>query len=336
MKYLSLQKKYSPGVRLPVIFFGIISSALLAQVIPSVGTTKIARWKDDKKAAFLLMFDDSILTDFTTVIPELQRRGMIATFYVNPGSAQWRAARVKWEKEIPATGMVYANHTMTRKGVSGMQNAEEEIGKCTDVILGIFPGKQPRLMSFGPPGVAKGAWNITEPELKEVLAKHNLIERPDFSGHGAMIAQKTAAEMTGLVDKALASGGMEYIVFHGVGGDWIVTPTPFFIALLDYLKSKQDEVWVTDHISEYKYATERDAATAQSSVLGQQIRVNLNSTADPLLYDFPLTLVTQVPAGWQKCLVIQGAVKTTVVPEKGVLRYEAIPDGSTITIQQGL
>ena len=44
------------------------------------GATTVLKWKDGKKAVFLLMFDDSAPTDVKTVIPELKKRGRTGTF----------------------------------------------------------------------------------------------------------------------------------------------------------------------------------------------------------------------------------------------------------------
>ena len=43
-----------------------------------VGDTRIAKWKDDKQAAFMLMFDDSCATHVKNAIP--------ATHAAGPGS----------------------------------------------------------------------------------------------------------------------------------------------------------------------------------------------------------------------------------------------------------
>ena len=315
-----------------LVALGGLTPGQAQTVVP--GATRIARWKDDKKAVFLLMFDDSIPSDFRTVLPELQKRGMIGTFYVNPGKGEWQAFKDKWEKEIPATGMVYANHTWTHQGITSLDNAEEEIGKANEVILKLFPGKEPRLISFGRPGVGKGQWTISEDELKQVLAKHHLIERGAFGGHGAMIAFKTAEEMLALADEAIANGGVEYIVFHGVGAEWIVTPVDTFVKLLDGLAARRDQLWITDHISAHQYETER--STAEVNVLeagAQKIRLELKSKADSQLYDFPLTLITQVPANWGQCQVVQGTKKSTVAAANGALQFEALPGDEAITIQ---
>ena len=44
------------------------------------GATRVAKWKDDKQAAFILMFDDSCQSHVKNAIPELVKRKMVGTF----------------------------------------------------------------------------------------------------------------------------------------------------------------------------------------------------------------------------------------------------------------
>jgi len=304
-----------------------------AEDATGAGATHIAKWKGDKQAAFLLMFDDSAPSHVKNVVPQLKKRGLVGTFYVNPGKGGWPAFREAWEKEFPAAGMVYANHTMTHKGARDAADLEQEIVQCNEVILRVFPGRNPRLISFGIPGVPQGAWNVTNDELSQVLAKHHLVLRPPFDGHGAMIHAKTADDMMRLADRALAQGSLEYIIYHGVGGDWIVTPLPEFTAFLDKLAAKRDQLWITDPVSAHKYETERSTAAVRTLETGQkQVRVAVTTKADPQLYDLPLTLITPVPAAWKTCTIAQGGGTATVPVSAGLVRYEALPGGDPVTI----
>ena len=92
------------------------------------------------------MFDDSMPSHVKNVVPELKKRGLGATFYVNPGKGEWAAFKTAWEKDIPATpGMEYGNHTHTHQGIVSMENGEQEIARCNDAIAKVFPDrKQPR------------------------------------------------------------------------------------------------------------------------------------------------------------------------------------------------
>lgn len=313
----------------------------------ALGSTQVARWQDNKKAVFLLMFDDNMSTHLKNAIPELKKRNFTGTFYVCPGGNAWNP---KWIKEIPATGMEYGNHTNTHSGAKDVAKLDEEISLCSEGIAKAFPDrKMPRLISWGRPGTPKGTWLVSGEQEKEALNKYNLIDRGPFKG--AAIHYKNAQAMVGVVDKAIADGSVGYIVFHGVGGEWISASMPDFIKLLDYLVSKQDQVWVTDHISSHKYETERDGAAVKvEKATNKQIKLTLTSKivpkvrdlggksysidkTDPKLYDAPLTLITQVPVKWQKCEITQDKKKTTATAVNGVLQYAALPNGSPITIQ---
>ncbi len=299
--------------------------------VASSGVTTVLKWKDGKKAVFLLMFDDSAPSAMKTVIPELKKRGMSGTFYVVPGGGPYKAAQKAWETDLPGPGIIYANHTFTHKGATTSAQLDEELAKCNEGIAKCYPGlKQPRLISFGKPGGVP--WTVTKDELNTALAKYNLIDRPPFKGYP--INYKTTEAMLALVDTALAKGEMEYNVFHGVGGDWLVTPLDVFTALLDKLEANKEQLWVTDAISWHQYAAERKGAEVKVlEVSKSRIRIRLTSKEDPVFYDLPLTLSTQVPPEWKQCRVTQGGKSTTIPAAGGVVRYTAVPGAEEIMLQ---
>lgn len=322
----------------------VVVSVLVARG-DDVGTARVARWKDDKKAAFLLMFDDSWPSHWQVAVPALIERQMTATFYINPGKGEYLKFKDTWEKEVWRTGMVYGVHTMTHQGVRDVEHARYEIGECAKTIEATGSGKTPRLISWGMPGVGPGKWNITGDELKTLLAEFHLVDRPPFAGHGIVYHLKTPEDMLALADKAIAQGGMEYLVAHGVerGPDlnwgyqdfWAWKQASFF-AVLDGLAERRDrgDLWITDHISYHQYATERETAkvtTLQADARG--IRLQLTCAADPALYDHPLTVVARVPTSWTRCSVTQGATTTTVAAADGTVRFDAVPGPDAIELR---
>jgi hypothetical protein len=322
--------------------FSVVAAPGLAQTPVAISKAspvreaRIARWKDDKAGAFCLMFDDSIPSDVANVFPELKKRNLVGTFYVNPGGYGWQKNREAWEKEMPANpNVVYANHTMTHKGARSVEELTKELKDCNDVIYKLMPGKQPRLVSFGRPGVKPEEWTVSEADLKAQLKQQNLIERPPFGDHGAMIGPKTAEQMVQFADRAIEKQSLEFVVFHGVGGDWIVTPTPIFVEFLNLLSTRTSKLWITDHLSAYKYEQERDTATVKVlSADARQLKLSLQSTADPLLFDAPLTLTCRVPDKWQECDVVQGSRTTKrTVKEPGILQFDAMPGKDIILVR---
>ena len=138
-----------------------------------------------------------------------------------------------------------------------------------------------------------------------------------------------------VVDQALAKGEMGHLDFHGVGGDWLVTPVEWFTALLDKLEAERDKLWITDAASWHKYVKERqDAEVRVIKANKDRICLALTAKTDAALYDEPLTLATKVPADWKNCLVVQGAVKATVPVRDGAVQYAAMPGGEEICLQR--
>jgi len=321
----------------------------LGMALPSsaqdIGETRIARWKDDRTAAFLLMFDDSWPSHVQVAAPELVKRGLIATFYICPGKGEHLKFSADWDNKIWKQGMVYGNHTMTHKGVKDYTNAITEIGDCARYIRKVTGAKETKLVSYGQPGVGPKDWNITPEQLKELLKQNNMIDRPPFANHGAVYHWKTKEEMLALADKAITNKGLEYLVIHGVERlkpdwgyqDFWALKQDVFLPLLDALKERQDknELWITDHISAHQYETESN--TAEVKVLeksASKLRLELKSKADPRFYDQPLTLITHVPTEWKHASITQGGQKAVVPVERGTVRYAAVPGSVGIVLEQ--
>ncbi|MBI5835522.1 MAG: polysaccharide deacetylase family protein [Armatimonadetes bacterium] len=321
----------------------LLLAMTLSAAVAAPGETRIARWQGDKTAAFMLMFDDGWPSHWQVAVPELVKRGLIATFYINPAKGEFDKFKRTWAEDLWKQGMVYGDHTMTHRGVRDMESAEREIGDCAKWIRDTVPGKPGRLLSYGQPGVGPNDWNITAAQLDTLLAEHHLISRPTFDGHGAVYHWQTTEQMLALADKAIATRGLEYLVIHGVERivpdwkyqDFWALKQAVFLPLLDGIKERADrgDLWVTDHISAHQYETERDKATVKVlEATEQTIRLALTHTADAALYDLPVTLVTQVPAGWTRVTVTQGGTTREVEVKDGAARYEARPDGVEVRL----
>jgi peptidoglycan/xylan/chitin deacetylase (PgdA/CDA1 family) len=326
--------------------FAVLLLTLLLSVPAgaAVGDTRIAKWQQDKKAVFVLMFDDSWPSHFEVAVPELVKRDMIATFYINPGKGEYKVFKSKWENEVWKTGMVYGNHTFTHQGVRDVEHAKQEFGQCTEAILAMVPGKKPRLISYAQPGVGPGKWNITEEQKRQIMKEQNLVDRGDFRGHGAVYHWKTTEQMLALADKGIAAGGMEYLVIHGVERrapmntkyqDFWPLNQDIYREVLDGLKERRDrgDLWITDHVSYHQYETQfKTAKVKKLSADAKQIKLELASDADAQFYDQPMTLITEVPAAWTSVQVEQGEKKATVTADKGQAMFTAVPNAGPVTL----
>lgn len=306
-------------------FFPVFASA-------ADGDTQVLKWKDGKKAAFMLAFDDSAPSQLKNVVPELEKRKIVGNFYLVTGNGLYNAIKRRWEAAAKSSYVAVANHTFTHKGVNDAAELDPQLAQCNEVLYALKPeGKKPRLFGFGKPGGVP--WKVTPEEQAAALAKHNLCNRPPFAG--PPINYKSAEATVAAVDAALAKGEMGHLDFHGVGEDWLVTPVEWFTALLDKLESVRDQLWITDVVSWHQYVTERDSAEIKTvSSEADAITLELSSKADPALYDLPLTLSTKVPAAWENCLVSQGANTKALMVKNGAVTYDALPGGGTITLKK--
>lgn len=295
-----------------------------------IGETQVLKWKDGKKAVFLLAFDDSCPTHLTNVIPELEKRGIIGNFYINAGKGTLPPKKAQWEKAAASPVVALQNHTFTHVGATDVAQLDDEFAKANEAIKAFTPEKKwPRLIGYGKPGGVP--WKVTDDEVAALLAKHHLVERPPF--WGPPIHQKSAEECVATIDKALAGGEMGHLDMHGVGGDWLVTPVEWFTAILDKLDAEKENIWVADVVHYIQYRKERESAEVKVlQTVPRGIRLSLTSKEDPAFYDLPLTLETAVPADWKECTVKQGAVEKTVPVKDGLVRYDAVPGSEEIRL----
>jgi peptidoglycan/xylan/chitin deacetylase (PgdA/CDA1 family) len=297
------------------------------------GSTRILKWKDGKRAVFMVEFDDSAPSHLELAIPALKNRGIPGTFYINPGNGPYKSHQAAWERAAASPLIELANHTFKHLGAPGVAEFDDEIAEANAVIDRLYPQRPAtRLRSWARPGVPADHWRIGEAEIQAVLTKYHMIERPPF--YGPPFSIKTTAEMIDWVEGAVAGGEMRHLVFHGVGGDWHPAPLNYFLALLDKLEACSDRLWLTDPLSWHKYETERRTATVDASGSTEtSLTLVLTSEADPRFYDEPLTLVTRVPDAWKRVTVTQGKTRRTLTVKNGEVRFDASPGRGDIVIK---
>ena len=299
-------------------------------VDPATGTS-ILKWKDGKRVAFYLAFDDACPTDLTNVIPALEEHKIVGTFYVIAGGGLFKD-RPEWVKVSKSPYVVLANHTLNHKDFPTIEKFETEIIEANKLILKSQPGKPDRLISFGKPGGVK--YGITDAQILEVLAKHNLIDRLPFWGSGIHV--NGTSKVIAYVDAAIKKGELSHLDFHGVGGDWLVTPLDVFHALLDKLDASSDLMWISDAATVQKYLAERKAA--ELTVIEKTdtlIRLKLTTKTDQNQYDVPLTLATKVPASWKSVEVTQGQTHNNVTVTGEIAKYDVLPNGIEVVLTPG-
>ncbi len=293
--------------------------------------TRILKWKGGKQAAFLLGFDDCGVTHLTNVIPALEKRKMVGSFYVNPGSPQWKKHLPEWEEAAKNPYVVLCDHTFLHLGTQSVEELEADVVKTNAIIYALTPQlKNPRIIVFRTPGGVP--WKVSAKERDAVLAKYHMVNRPWLDG--PPLTMKSLPPVLATVDRALAKGETGFVDFHGIGGDGNSSPVEWFVALLDKLDEHRDQFWITDTVSWFQYQEERKKS--QLKVLPSdvsQVRVGLTCSSDPAYYDLPLTLAVEVPASWKECKVTQGAKTWQATAAGGEVRFDVLPGADEIVVQ---
>ena len=97
------------------------------------------------------------------------------------------------------------------------------------------------------------------------------------------------------------------LVFHGIDSlGWEWTPIPKLEEYFNYIKGKEDQLWIATFGDATKYMREREHATVNRKENNGAITIELTHSLDKTMYDLPLTLKTYIPATWTKVIVTQG------------------------------
>ena len=292
---------------------------------------KIEKWKDGRKAAFTMHFDDGLKSHIESAIPQLSERGLKGTFYLNPGAA-WFDEKA-WFGVANNPNVEFANHSYTHKGVTNAKEADFEISKCDEFIRKLRPElRYPRLISFQYPGGTK--WRISENEKKLMLKKYHLIQRDATGVRAAGVHLKTSEELIAIAENAIRERQNSLITFHGVGAEWHSINLSAFTDLLDFLSEKSEDIWVTDPISLHKYKTEFNSGEISISHDDRETTILALRCGAGELYDEPLTLSFATENDNRKMRISQNSKEINFRFSENRVYFDVLPDISEIIIKK--
>jgi peptidoglycan/xylan/chitin deacetylase (PgdA/CDA1 family) len=179
---------------------------------------------------------------------------------------------------------------------------------------------------------------MPEPFLKEIDRASKELPHPgdkDYVQWQRGPLHKTPLKlMESWVDTTYANKDVWLVlVFHGIDSlGWEWTPIPKLEEYFNYIKAKEDKLWIATFGDVARYIREREHAAVNSSEKDGKISVSLTHSLDKSKYDLPLTLKTYIPDKWSKVTVSQGTDTKTVDvhhDEKGsFVIYQAEPNTS--------
>ena len=248
------------------VLFLLLSFAAQAQKI---------QWPHHKKALIVLTYDDALASQLNTAVPALEAAHLPATFFLtgdinNQTIPQWRALSKK--------GFELGNHTVFHPCMSTDDNpVASDHYTIYQMIVEIYTmnsflfavdGKTSRTYAYPCTETTVGGKDYVDSLRKYPFVKYARIGGDtdavvtDFKHLDPMQVPSfgiedgvTGEALIAFVKKVEKSGGMGVIMFHGIGGDYITTPTTAHQQLIDYLKRNKKNIWVVTFQQAMDYVT---------------------------------------------------------------------------------
>lgn len=311
----------------------IIMASMAAAIGCSADLTsdsiKVTDYKDGKKCAVSLTFDDSMKEHYTIVAPELEKRGFRGTFWMcggwMPADPQADTTHFTWTeaKEMSDNGHEMSNHSWSHPYLTMISEEEliEQIRKNDEAILENI-GKPSTTFCF-----PYNAFN--EKVLEKVMTGRIGARLKEFWLGG----QHSPKEyLTKTVEDALAAGSWITGMTHGInyGYDCYTDPTEF-TDFLDYLKSLEERIWVGTFRDVAAYTAVAKDVKLTVAPAEKGITVTPATTLDKTLYETPLTM--EVTTGGKKIKAEQDGKQLEVTYSGDKAYFSFCPFGGTVAIR---
>ena len=292
-------------------------------------SVKVTDYKDGKKCAVSLTFDDSMKEHYTIVAPELEKRGFRGTFWMcggwMPADPQADTTHFTWTeaKEMSDNGHEMSNHSWSHPYLTMISEEEliEQIRKNDEAILENI-GKPSTTFCF-----PYNAFN--EKVLEKVMTGRIGARLKEFWLGG----QHSPKEyLTKTVEDALAAGSWITGMTHGInyGYDCYTDPTEF-TDFLDYLKSLEERIWVGTFRDVAAYTAVAKDVKLTVAPAEKGITVTPATTLDKTLYETPLTM--EVTTGGKKIKAEQDGKQLEVTYSGDKAYFSFCPFGGTVAIR---
>ena len=248
----------------------------------------VCKFKDDKKAAVCLTFDDGCKDHLTEAAPLLKKYGYKGTFYIIVRRVPDKTGNKKltWPeiKQLADAGHEIGNHSMTHYQLTKAKN-KEALNYEIIAPLAIFKDKigvTPETFCY--PGNSKNPEVI---KLVESVHVGSTKGRRFFYGSENF----SLSQQEKWLDDAIDKGSEHQAMIHGIipnGGGW----KPFkdasvFEGVLKNIKKRDKDLWVCTFADLCKYKKVRDSAKINVSQDNGNTAFDITSTEK---FNIPLTV----------------------------------------------
>lgn len=303
-------------------------------------SVEICNWDYNKKSAVALTFDDWLSTHPTVVVPALQERDMVATFYFI--AKDLNASKISQINTAADLGNEIGNHSMTHSSVDSIIAAEARPSKekldaalvsqkalTYDYPFGTFSDATIDSVRNAGHIAARGVWPPTNYRYNFASSDNDYynLRTVGVGGDGV----KTTKDFAKYLTKVINGGGFITYLYHGVAksGDYANIPKDSLYAQLDTLNSLRDKIWITTVANAVKYHREAKCAEIAEPDIETPgyYSFTIVDTLPDSVYNQPLTLKVY-NGGNTFCEVTQnGEMCPILYQTKEYVLFRSLPDG---------
>ncbi len=253
-------------------------------------TAQVKKPDGSKKAIICLTYDDGLDTQLSNVIPQLDAAGLKATFFLNSihGSSQTDvigqtpAAVIGW-MNAAKNGHELANHTLFHACPAklGWDSAAAIDNYTIDKLITEI-NAQNIILSLLDPSRKKRAYAfpcnnsmIRNIDYSKIIKEKQLVTFARTGGDSNSVITdfkhldpmrvpswqvwtgSTLQELIAFAEKVKKAGGMGIYQIHGVGGQIFQISKETHKAFLEYLKTNQNDYWVTTFSEAMEFVTKQ-------------------------------------------------------------------------------
>lgn len=250
---------------------------------------RTAAYKDGKECAVSFTFDDGMKEHYTIVAPELEKRGFRGTFWLCCAwihdDPQTDTTHITWDeaREMDANGHEMSNHSWSHPNLTTLSDEEalEEILRNDDAIEKQI-GTRPVTFCF--------PYNAYNEERVAMAMEGRVGARLKEFWFGGQHSPDEYLHKQ--IEDALASGSWIAGMTHGInyGYDCYETDPSGFTRFLDYVKEREDRIWVGTFRDVAAYKRAAEAIRLNIEKKGRGLAITSEMPADDLLKDVLLTM----------------------------------------------
>ena len=315
-----------------IIIFAIVELSISAQPL----TVRVAPYYQGRNAALSLTFDDGLQEHYTLLRPELNRRGLRATFAIIGSkvgsmmrSSQDKAMGISgtpcmtWQmiQQLAADGHEIGSHGWEHKNVTKLpaEQLRYEV-QHNDSIIMMHTGRFP--MSYFYPGNQKDSVTIAFCERSRVGSR---------TFQTSIGSKRDTLWLRQWIDGLVEQGKWGIGMTHGIttGYDHFTDPQILW-SFLDYVVACQNNLWVAPFSEVAAYICERDNIELRVNQKDDHVEICPVSTLCPNTYHQPLTLII---TGSSVRLAKQNGHKLHVYQKNGLQMVDFQPTDGTILLK---